>query len=118
MDPARTRRGDRATLADTMTPRLKHGAAALDTAAGMRLQELKLRVARADYVVDPALVAAAMLRHAVSQRRCWKPRAVRATPPDSSTTSGVPSRTVPIQVSGVADSAAWRSSGATQHSSS
>lgn len=85
---------------------LKHSAAALDTAAGMRLQELKLRVERADYVVDPALVAAAMLRHAVSHRRCWNPRAVRATPPDSSTTSGAPARTRPIQVSDAADSAA------------
>lgn len=89
-----------------MSPPLKHGARALDTAAGMRLQELKLRVERADYVVDPALVAAAMLRHALSQRRCWKPRAVRATPPDSSATSGAPARTRPIQVSDAADSAA------------
>ena len=89
-----------------MNPALKDDGDPLDTAAGMRLQELKLRVARADYVVDPALVAAAMLRHAVSQRRCWNPRAVRATPPDSNTTSGAPSRTLPIQVSDVADSAA------------
>ena len=89
-----------------MNPPLKDNGVSLDTAAGMRLQELKLRVARADYVVDPALVAAAMLRHAVSQRRCWKPRVVCATPADSSTTSGAPSRTLPIQVSDVADSAA------------
>ena len=80
-------------------PPLKDGGAALDTSAGMRLQDLKLRVQRADYAVDPALVAAAMLRHAVSQRRCWKPRAVRATPSDSSTTSGGPSLTLPIHVS-------------------
>ena len=89
-----------------MNPPLKDDGDSLDTAAGMRLQELKLRVARADYVVDPALVAAAMLRHAVSQRRCWKPRAVCATPPASRTTSGAPSRTLPIQVSDAADSAA------------
>jgi len=89
-----------------MSPPLKDGGDPLDTAAGMRLQELKLRVARADYVVDPAIVAAAMLRHAISQRRCWKPRVVCATPSDSSTTSGAPSRTLPIQVSDAADSAA------------
>jgi hypothetical protein len=89
-----------------MKPPLKDDGVSLDTAAGMRLQELKLRVARADYVVDPALVAAAMLRRAVSQRRCWKPRAVCAAPADSSTTSGAPARTLPIHVSDVADSAA------------
>ncbi len=107
-----------ATLADAMSPPLKPGDHAFDTAAGMRLQELKLRVARADYVVDPALVAAAMLRRAVSQRRCWKPRAVCAAPADSSTTSGAPARTLPIHVSAAADSAALRSAGATQHNSS
>ena len=84
----------------------------------MRLQELKLRVERADYTVDPALVARAMLRHAVSHRRCWNPRAVCAMPSDSSTISGGPSRTSPIQVSGAADAAAARSSGATHTSSS
>ena len=89
-----------------MNSPLKVGGTAFDIAAGMRLQELKLRVQRADYTVDPALVAAAMLRHALSQRRCWNPRAVCATPADSSTTSGGPSRTSPIQVSGAADSAA------------
>jgi hypothetical protein len=89
-----------------MNPPLKDSGVWLDTAAGMRLQELKLRVERADYVVDPALVAAAMLRHAVSQRRCWKPRVVCAPPPDSSTTSGAPASTLPIQVSDAADSAA------------
>ena len=89
-----------------MTTPLKDDGDPLDTAAGMRLQELKLRVARADYVVDPALVAAAMLRRAVSQRRCWNPRAVCAAPSDSSTSSGGPARTLPIQVSDAADSAA------------
>ena len=85
---------------------LKHDAEALDTAAGMRLQELKLRVQRADYVVDPALVAAAMLRHAVSQRRCWKPRADWAMPADSNSTPGGPARTTPIQLNGTAPSTA------------
>ena len=89
-----------------MSTPLKDDGEPLDTAAGMRLQELKLRVARADYIIDPALVAAAMLRRAVSQRRCWKPRAVCAVPFDSSTTSGAPARTLPIQVSDAADSAA------------
>ncbi len=89
-----------------MNPPLKDRCVSLDTAAGMRLQQLKLRVARADYVVDPALVAAAMLRHAVSQRRCWKPRVLCSTPSASSTTAGAPSRTLPIQVSDAADSAA------------
>lgn len=77
-----------------------------DTSRGMRMQEIKLRVQRADYVVDPVLVAEAMLRHAVSHRRCWKPRADWATPADSSWTAGGPSPTTPIQVSDAADSAA------------
>jgi len=85
---------------------LKDRGGALDIADGMRLQELKLRVQRADYVVDPALVAAAMLRHAVSQRRCWKPRVACTTPPDCSTSCGGPPRAMPIQVSGAADRAA------------
>ena len=100
-----------ATLADAMNPPLKPDDGALDSAAGMRLQELKLRVQRADYVVDPALVAAAMLRHAVSQRRCWKPRAVCATPPTAARPRAVPSRTAPIQVSAAADSRPRRSAG-------
>jgi hypothetical protein len=77
------------------------------------MQELKLRVQRADYVVDPEVVAAAIIRHAISQRRCWKPRTVLRTPPALSTTSAGPSQTVPIQVSGAADSVAGRSAGAT-----
>jgi hypothetical protein len=92
---------------------LKKTGAALDSDRGMRTQELKLRVQRADYVVDPALVAAAIIRHAISHRRCWKPRTVRRTPPALSTTSGGPSPTVPTQVSGAADSAAERSAGPT-----
>jgi hypothetical protein len=85
---------------------LKHDDGALDTSPGMRMQELKLRVQLADYAVDPALVAEAMLRHAVSHRRCWNPRTAWATPADSSTRSPGPSWTVPIQVTGAADSAA------------
>jgi anti-sigma28 factor (negative regulator of flagellin synthesis) len=36
----------------------------------MRTHELKLRIQRADYQVDPAVVAEAMLRHAVSLIIC------------------------------------------------
>ncbi len=78
----------------------------LDTSRGMRMQELKQRVQREDYVVDPVLVAEAMLRRAVTHRRCWKPRTACALPPDSNTTSGGSSFTAPIHVSGAADSAA------------
>lgn len=85
---------------------LKPDAAVLDTCRGMRMQELKLRIQRADYVVDPALVAEAMLRHAVSYKRCWNPRTDWATPARFSATFGGPSVTLPIQVSGTADSAA------------
>lgn len=91
---------------------LKRTDPAFDSAGGMRTQELKLRVQRADYVVDPQVVAAAIIRHAISHRRCWKPRTVRRTPPALSTTSAGPSPTVPIQVSGAADSVAGRSAGA------
>jgi hypothetical protein len=85
---------------------LKRDRDALDISGGMRMQDLKLRIERADYAVDPALVAEAMWRHAVSHRRCWKPRSGWATPADSSATSAGPSRATPIQVSGAADSAA------------
>lgn len=94
------------TIADEMDDPLKPDAEALDTCRGMRMQELKLRIQRADYVVDPALVAEAMLRHAVSYKRCWNPRTDRAMPAELSATSGGPSATLPIQVSGTADSAA------------
>ena len=60
---------------------LKREAAALDSCRAMRTQELKLRIQRADYVVDPVAVAEAMLRHALSQRRWWNPVAACATPP-------------------------------------
>jgi hypothetical protein len=85
---------------------LKRTANALDISSGMRMQDLKLRVQRADYAVDATLVAEAMLRHAVTYRRCWNPRIAWALPADSNMTSGGPSSTVPIQVNGAADSAA------------
>ena len=89
-----------------MADRLKGERGALDTSRGMRMQDLKLRVERADYIVEPAAVAEAMLRHAVSYRRCWNPRAVWAMPPECSSTPGRPSWTAPIHVSGTWDSAA------------
>jgi hypothetical protein len=98
---------------DATPATLKQTRPALDSDRGMQTQELKLRVQRADYVVDPQVVAAAIIRHAISHRRCWKPRTVLGTPPAHSTTSAGPSPTVPIQVSGVADSVAAQSAGAT-----
>lgn len=89
-----------------MTCGFKRDGDSPDMSRGMRMQEIKLRVQRADYTVDPVLVAEAMLRHAVSHRRCWKPRASWAMPADSSSTFGGPSRTLPIQLNGAADSAA------------
>jgi hypothetical protein len=85
---------------------LKPRGGSLDTSRGMLMHELKRRVQRADYIVYPALVAEAMLRHAISHRRCWNPRSSWATPADSNVTWGGPSRTVPIHVTGAADSAA------------
>jgi hypothetical protein len=85
---------------------LKREARTLDTSRGMRMQDIKQLVQSADYVVDSGLVAEAMLRHAVSHRRCWNPRAVWAMPAASSSTPGVPPRTLPIQVNGAADAAA------------
>ena len=84
---------------------LKRGGRALDTSRGMRLQEIKLRVQSADYAVDAVLVAEAMLRHAISHRRCWNPDALWATPAVSSSTPGRPARTTPTQVNGAADAA-------------
>jgi len=97
---------------------LKRRGWAFDIAGGMRTQELKRRVQRADYVVDPAAVAAAMLRHAVSHRRWWNPRTVCTTPPAKNTASGGPASTSPIQVSDAADSISERMSGAAQMHSS
>src|SRR5688500_14683688 len=81
---------------------LKRDPSMLDSCRAMRTQELKLRIQRADYVVDPIVVAEAMLRHAVSHRRWWNPVAVRATPPADSRTSGSPAFTDPTHVNGAA----------------
>jgi len=89
-----------------------------DSCRAMRTQELKLRIQRADYVVDPDVVAEAMLRHAVSHRRWWNPVAVCALPPADSRASGAPAATDPTHVNGAAASAASRSPGATQTHSS
>ncbi len=89
-----------------MGDELKRDGDAFDIPRRMRMQEIKRRVERADYVVDPGLVAEAMLRHALSHRRCWKPSTDWTTPADSSSTPAGPSPTAPIQVNGAADSAA------------
>lgn len=107
-----------ATPADRARPALKGDAPALDTGRGMRTRELKLRIARAEYVIDPRAVAEAMLRHAISHRRWWNPDAACLTPPADSTTCGGPATTVPIHVNAAAASAAARSPGATQTQSS
>ena len=85
---------------------LKAATAALDIRCVMRMQDLKLCVERSDYIVDPALVAAALLRKNVSYRRCWKPRVAWTAPSQSSSTPARPSWTAPIHASGAADSAA------------
>ena len=97
---------------------LKREGAALDSRRAMRTQELKLRIERADYVVDPVAVAEAMLRHAVSQRRWWNPVGACATPSSASTTSAGPAATDPTHVSRAAPSAAERSPGPTHTQSS
>lgn len=89
---------------------LKQTGAAFDSERAMRLHEIKVRVQRADYAVDPSTVAVAMIRHSVSQRRWWNPRTSCGTPAAFSTSPGGPSVTVPTHVSGTADSAAARSS--------
>jgi hypothetical protein len=58
-----------ATPADPGGFALKRDGAPLDSCRAMHVQELKLRIARRDYVVDPAAVAEAMLRHALAARR-------------------------------------------------
>jgi hypothetical protein len=75
----------------------------------MRLHELKTRVQRAEYHVDPATVAAALIRHAISHRRWWNPHTSILTPLALNTASAGPARTLPIQVTGAADSADARS---------
>ena len=73
------------------------------------MEEIKLRIQRANYVIDVAAVAEAMLRHAISHRRWWNPSVVCETPPDVNTTPEGPSATEPTQVNAAADSAASRS---------
>ena len=107
-----------ATPADRTRPPLKCDARALDSGHAMRTQELKRRIELAEYVVDPAAVADAMLRRALSQRRWWNPLADCSTPASDSTTPGAPELTPPTHVSGAADSAAARSAGETQTHSS
>ena len=106
------------TPADWATAALKRDLRALDSRRAMRTHELKLRIERADYDVDPFILAEAMLRHAISHRRWWNPVASCNTPPADSATSGEPAMTRPIHVNGTADSAAERSPGATQTQSS
>ena len=106
------------TPADGTDPPLKRDDGALDSCHAMRTHELRLRIQRADYVIDPVLVAEAMFRHALSQRRWWNPVAGCARPAASMTTSGWPVTTEPIHVNGVAATAAAQSSGAKQTHSS
>lgn len=109
---------DRPTPADAAGTALKGGRATLDSRRAMRTNELKLRIERQDYVVDPMAVAAAMLRHAISQRRWWNPVAVRRCPAASMTTSGWPAATDPTHVTGAAAVAAAQASEPTQKHSS
>ena len=111
-------RNPRTTDADGRGVALKRGPPALDSCRAMHTHELKLRIQRADYIVDPVAVAEAMFRHALSHRRWWNPIAVCATPPVDSATSARPATTVPTQVSAAASSAAARSSAAKQAHSS
>ncbi|MEY2440977.1 MAG: hypothetical protein QOJ46_403 [bacterium] len=109
---------DPTTPADRAGAPLKRDPAALDSCSAMRTHELRLRIQRADYVVDPAAVAVAMLRHALSQRRWWNPVVVCRMPPAVMTTSGGPATTDPTHVNSAASSAAARSSEPTQTHSS
>jgi hypothetical protein len=97
---------------------LKRTEVALDIKGGMRTEELKLRVQRADYVVDPAAVAEAMLRHAVSHRRWWNPSAGCSMPREHRTAPGAPATTSPTQVNAAADAASARASASKQTQSS
>jgi hypothetical protein len=94
---------------DEQPPALKCTAPAFDSDRAMHMHDLKARIQRADYVIDPAMVAVAMIRHAISQRRWWNPCASWRTAPALSTTSGGPSPTVPIQVSGAPGTSIARS---------
>lgn len=88
-----------------------------DASSAMRIQELKRAVQSADYVVDPDVVADAMLRRAVSYRRWWKPRSTAGTPAQTRFASPGPERTRPTHVTPAA-SAAAKPSGPTQTHSS
>lgn len=94
-------------------PALKRRGVALDSAHVPRTHELRLRIQRSDYQVDPMVVAEAMLRRALSHRRWWKPLGVRAIPPADIVTTAGALVTDPIHVSGAAASAARRSPGDT-----
>jgi hypothetical protein len=74
-----------------------------DSDRDMRLHELKARIQRSDYDVDPGTVAAALLRHAVSYRRWWNPRTSMLLPPALNTASGGPACTLPMHVRPTAD---------------
>ena len=107
-----------ATPADRAGIALKADRATLDSCRVMRTQELKLRVQRSEYAVDPSAVADAMLRHAVAQRRWWNPTTDWGSPAASSATPGSPATTDPTHVIGAAASAPRRSPGATHTHSS
>lgn len=99
-------------------PPLKRRGAALDSAHVPRTHELRLRIERSEYQVDPMLVAEAMLRQALSHRRWWKPLGVRAIPAADIVTTAGALVTDPIHVNGAAASAARRSPGDTHTHSS
>ena len=122
---ARLRRG---RLSDDASPDRSHP---LPPHHRMRLDELKDKVDRSDYAVDPRLVAEALLRRFDTRRheaveprvdhptRCSYPRSGRA--PGSrplNVTSGAPSRTRPTHVSPAAARASSARSGGTQAHSS
>lgn len=77
---------------------LKNSPPEPDDSRAMRVQEIKGSVQRAEYEVDPHLVAEAMYRHAVSYNRWWKPRSACGTPAEVRTSSGDPASTRPTQV--------------------
>jgi hypothetical protein len=87
--------GDRQTL--------KPVTDSFDSDRDMRLHELKARIQRSDYHVDPGTVAAAVIRHAISHRRWWKPRTSILVPSACSSASGGPACTLPMHVSPTAD---------------
>lgn len=106
------------TPADGGGAPLKRAGDALDSPSAMRVHELRLRVQRSEYVIDPVLVAEAMLRHALSHRRWWNPVVLCGIPALSMTSCARPAATEPTHVSPAAASAAARSPTATQAHSS